>query len=413
MQLIAHVKLDSPSVSANLSRRTTGVQACQPPLNPPVTPAVPEPQQVIRYGRLMQTATEFAAGRGHPQYPLLSPRQSPSSRVACTDFSPWLRARLAEGDTDAAILYVLQIIQANPGVGVAVDFETQEMSRITAGAETWMRTWTREVRDVIDVPFSGLQGSTPGWELDLRTILVMMRPLQDPLSVLTMGAEEGREGNSTTIAAAMVCHDVRLNSPENAARTANAKLREWRTKLAPVEWISEATVADVTPPPPTAIPYVLQELPLATRSHLVDIGLRPNRGPAFASKFSTYYRTRQIGCDEEQSLFELIRHGLIRVVDDQDAVWQASAQALTIAQLKELLANAGIHAPTRAKKAEIVAATRPISTHVIAATADQGPVCELTSDGERTIGWVKSRVKETRGMWGVWAAYHQRDLFPH
>lgn len=361
----------------------------------------------IRYGHFMQTATEFAAGRGHPEYPLLSARYSPASRVACTDFSPWLRARLAEGDTDAAVLYLLQIIQANPGTGVSTGATGGNVAMLDSGDETWMRIWTDTAREVLDVPFTDLRCSTAGWELDLRTILVMMQPKGSALSVLSMGAEEGREGNAATLAAAMVCHDVHLDDPEVVVRVANAKLRAWR-KFAPVEWITEATLAAVSPPPAREVPPVLGELPLATRSHLYDISGRPNRSAVFASKFSSFYRTRTIGCDDEESLALLVRHGLIRVVDDEESAFQASAQVLTIAQLHELLRDANLPTPpARTKKADVVVAARAIKADVIAATADQGPVCELTRDGERTIAWVKDRVNDTRAMWGAWAARHQ------
>jgi hypothetical protein len=352
----------------------------------------------------MQTATEFAAGRGHPDYPLLTPRQSPSSRVPCTDFSPWLRGRLAAGDTDAAVVYILQIIAANPGIAVGVDIGGQ-VSRLGHDAPAWMHTWKKEANDVLDVEFTTLCATTPGWELDLRTILVMMKPLQSPFDATAMADEAV---SATTLAATMACHDARLADPNAVAGAANENLRAWKKDLDHLNW-PEVTVEEISPPPPVGIPHVLYDLPLGTRSHLFDISQRRQEGPGTASSFSTHYRTRQVGCADEESLDLLVRYGLLRPVDEPDAVWRANAQRLTIAQLRELLTGAGITQTKSAKKAAVVDATRPIRDAVIAAAGNERAF-EGTPEGERVISWVRDRVGATRKMWAAWGASRQRDL---
>jgi len=359
----------------------------------------------------MLTATEFAAGRGHPDHPLLHPRYSPNSRVPCTDFSPWLRERLAAGDEDATVIYLLQIIEANPGIGMGVDIGTGQVHRLGKDAPSWVQTWQRGAREALDVPFTDLRATTSGWDLDLRTILVMMRPLQYDL---TAGAMEPDAAAPKTLASAMVCHDVRLADPAAIASAANANLRAWKQDgLEHLEW-PEVTADEVSPGAPTDGPSVLYDLPLGTRSHLYDISLRRHDGPAVASQFSTYYRTRQIGCADDDSQEILIRHGLLRTVDDPDILWRANAQDLTIAELRGLLTGAGITVAKSAKKAVVIDATRPIRDAVIEA-AGRKRVLELTAEGERVLAWVNERVEATRKMWAAWAAAHQsndlRDVF--
>jgi len=351
----------------------------------------------------MQTAIEFAAGRGHPDHPLLHRVYSPATRMPCTDFSPWLRERLADGDENAAVIYVLQVTEVDRRITVDFDFQTGTSTRAPNDARAWMDTWRKNAREVLDLPFTDLRGTTPGWELDLRTLLVMMRPNQINL---TAGAMDPDAAAPKTLASAMVCHDVRFADPAATVSTANAKLRVWKEE-GNLDW-PEATVGEVSPPPLTDAPRVLYDLPLGTRSHLYDISLRRHDGPAVASWFTTFYRTRQIGCADDESHDLLIRHGLLRTVDDPDILWRANAQKLTIAQLRELLGHAGITVAKSARKAAVIEATSPIRDTVIVAAGNQR-VLELTPEGERVLAWVNERVEATRKMWAAWCASHERS----
>ncbi len=84
------------------------------------------PAQITRRPELSASQTPrdlltFAAGRGHAEFPCLSPRYSPASRVPCADFSRWLCDRIAADDAGAIADFVWRVVEANPGVGIGSD----------------------------------------------------------------------------------------------------------------------------------------------------------------------------------------------------------------------------------------------------------------------------------------------------
>ncbi len=56
-------------------------------------------------------------GLGHPEYPFLSQRYSPSSRVPCTDFTGFIVDRLKKGDKASIKELMRKIIEGGPGLG--------------------------------------------------------------------------------------------------------------------------------------------------------------------------------------------------------------------------------------------------------------------------------------------------------
>ncbi|MGZ0712300.1 hypothetical protein ACWPKO_28585 (plasmid) [Coraliomargarita sp. W4R53] len=356
----------------------------------------------------METATEFAAGKGNPDYPLLRAAQSPASRVPCVDFSPWLNARLATGDADAAASYLLQIVAANPGIAASFDFEDIGPPSTTWRSrqdESWMRTWRGIASELLDIALVDLECISSGpWQLDLRTALIVMCPLQSPVSIVSLNPDVE---HARTLAALMSCHDIRLRAPDKAVRVVNAKQREWK-KLGSWDW-PDLTVADVTPPRAGVIPPGLADLPLGTRSHLLDIdSSRRIDGPSFAGRFSTFYRTKQLGCDDEQSFEQLLRHGVLRTVNDSEIEWRLSAHSLTIPQLLETLGNAGIRVAKSSKKAVLIEASRSIKREIVAKAGKSEPIYEITPEGAHMLAWIKARSSVTMKMWAAWACQHDR-----
>ena len=59
---------------------------------------------------------------GHPKYPVLDRRYSPSSRIPCTDLVPFISERIMEGDENSIKLLMRSVIEGNPGVGIGVDW---------------------------------------------------------------------------------------------------------------------------------------------------------------------------------------------------------------------------------------------------------------------------------------------------
>jgi hypothetical protein len=69
-------------------------------------------------------ADEFIAklkNLGHPEYPVLNRKYSPSSRVPCTDLVPFITEMLREGNLPSIKKIMRAVIEANPGLGIGVD----------------------------------------------------------------------------------------------------------------------------------------------------------------------------------------------------------------------------------------------------------------------------------------------------
>lgn len=188
---------------------------------------------------MVLTAVEFAAGMGHHQYPLLSPRYSPSSRVPCVDFSPWLREQIARGDAEAVAAYVLQVVQANPGMALEVTFDSGvspeeedwagpgddqpgwvSIDWLTESSAFWVQEWTGWVRPFLESPLEHVSRLDLEAELDLRALVVMNR-VHGGLDRFALLSED-----TARLAAAMAPHDVWLVDPEGAAQRVNAIIAE-------------------------------------------------------------------------------------------------------------------------------------------------------------------------------------------
>ncbi|MGD8780650.1 MAG: hypothetical protein PVH88_17000 [Ignavibacteria bacterium] len=56
--------------------------------------------------------------KGRIEYPFLHPTYSPSSRIPCADFTPFIQDRLLANDIKSIISLMQGVIGANPGLGI-------------------------------------------------------------------------------------------------------------------------------------------------------------------------------------------------------------------------------------------------------------------------------------------------------
>ena len=69
---------------------------------------------------------------GHPKYPVLDSRYSPSSRIPCTDLVPFISERIMEGDKNSIKLLMRSVIEGNPGLGIGADWIDESIDDILA-----------------------------------------------------------------------------------------------------------------------------------------------------------------------------------------------------------------------------------------------------------------------------------------
>lgn len=83
-----------------------------------------------RYGSgPIQELLDQNRGKGCPEYPFLHPTYSPSSRIPCADFTPFIIERLAAGDVGAIGQLMREIIAANPGLGTKGEWIEEEVEK--------------------------------------------------------------------------------------------------------------------------------------------------------------------------------------------------------------------------------------------------------------------------------------------
>lgn len=96
--------------------------------------APPQPgllkQSRFSEGSPLQELQAQIQGKGRPEYPFLSREYSPSSRVPCVDFTPFVIERLRAGDVRSIGQLMRRIIEANPGLGFGSGWIETEVEQV-------------------------------------------------------------------------------------------------------------------------------------------------------------------------------------------------------------------------------------------------------------------------------------------
>lgn len=123
----------SPAIS-QLSRSRSDYLQSSPPSTQsfrtlPSRPIPPLAGRRVESGPL-QELLELIQGKGRPEYPFLTREYSPSSRVPCVDFTPFIIERLAAGDVRSISQLMREIIAANPGLGTKGEWIEEEVEKV-------------------------------------------------------------------------------------------------------------------------------------------------------------------------------------------------------------------------------------------------------------------------------------------
>lgn len=122
-----------PSVPQSSSSQASS-RLVSPP-RPPSSRASPRAESIP-----LQELLNQIRGKGRPEYPFLHPTYSPSSRIPCADFTPFIIERLAAGDVGSIGQLMRRIIEANPGLGTQGEWIEGEVKKtILAPLEKYLR----------------------------------------------------------------------------------------------------------------------------------------------------------------------------------------------------------------------------------------------------------------------------------
>ncbi len=330
----------------------------------------------------------FAAGEGHPDFPVLSRTHNPSSCVPCVDFSPWLRERIRWGDVDGVAEYVWRVREANPGVGDSVEYFRRHYRALAAA--------------LLNAPLDRHLGEVSEEAcLDLRVALVLLA-IHEGFSGFIMTGEA-----ADFVAAVMAPHRLTLSGAAELIERRNAfvvhmagEMSYWST-WAPLT--ADAMRAPAPPPEPQALLEVLRSLPLGTRAHAVD-ALRhlsaDARVPRTLASLSRY-ETRKRGLDVAESTRQILSTGIVVAATDLDA-WLAG---WTRRDLLGFLAQCGVRARNSWNKERLVdVAKSECGDRLRERMADSGAV-ELAPAHVEPARHLREYVDAVREMWRVWLGF--------
>jgi len=252
----------------------------------------------------------YVKGRGHPDFFCLDKNYSPGSRVPCVDFSPWLCCKIAAKDSEAVATFVWQVVQANPGMGLGVDY--------------FENYWKSKAREILSVPLDiYLKQGTCEAYTELRCALILIF-LHENLDGFVLTSEAGKY-----LATVMLPHRFKAEGVARLVLRANSFVRAMR-KDAPVwkEFPLLTTEEFSVPEPPNDPRFAdfqqrLGELPFGARLHFFDIiryrAFRADSVRRTPLEGMTLYETRLRGLDPRESAQALVRSGLVIRVDDLES----------------------------------------------------------------------------------------------
>lgn len=332
----------------------------------------------------------FAAGRGHREFLCLSRTHNPSSRVPCTDFSPWLRERVRRHEIDGLSEYLWRVRRANPDVG--------------GTGEQIQNQYSGLARAVMSAPLSQYlpDGTTEAY-LDLRVLLVMLAA-HETFSGFIMAGEA-----ADFAAAVMAPYAFRLARAPVLVERRNEFVRDMGQGID--YWACWAPLAVDTirsPLPPRDSGFqsmlnALATLPLGSRAHAVDALRHLSADPGVPHTLASLSRleTRRQGLDVADSSRLILQSGLVIPAADA-AAWLAG---WTRRDLLGFLARCGVRAPkswSKERLGEIALTDCP--DRVRERMAESGAV-ELAPAYAEAAGRLGGYIEDVKETWRVWLGF--------
>jgi hypothetical protein len=332
----------------------------------------------------------FAAGQGHPDFPCLSRTHTPTSCVPCTDFSPWIEARVRADDAAGLAEYLFRMREANPGLGAGPEELRSQYSATAAGILT----------TALD---RHLRGGTPQAYLDLRTALVMLA-VHEGFSGFIMTGEA-----ADFIASVMAPHSLTLVDAVALVDRRNAFVREMGREMSYwAAWplLEHDALAPLAPPADPAgasLLAALARLPLGTRAHAVDalrhLAAHPHVPKTLASL--SRYETRKRGLDVSESSRRILAAGLVVPAEDL-AGWLGT---WTRRDLLGFLAQAGVGARNSWSKERLAEVARTESGDLLRRRMADAGVVELAPAHAEGALLLREHLEGVRETWRVWLAF--------
>jgi hypothetical protein len=368
-------------------------QSCEAAFRLPLVSAQERPSsaEISESGPILRSLLEFAADRGNPRFPCLSRRYSPTSRVPCADFSPWLCEKIRAGDIEAVIEFIWQIVEGNPGVSSG--------NAIYALREHWKENAKR----VLDFPLQSFLdcGSAQAY-VELRAALFLLLP-HDNFGGFALASDAPKY-----LAKVMIPHCFRPTGVDQLVQKANKFIRAMR-KDTPF-WHSvpifrlRSVRAWASPRPPSVESFlaVLGSLSLGTRAHFFD-ATRPS-WPASGKQAlcsATSYSTRKRGLDADESAIRLLESGLLERSTDV----RGFLMGLRHKDLSEILEYARMECRESGGKGAIADFLIRNCPALVTDMEKQVVIGEIAAKYRDATVWAHDEVERTTSFFQLWLGF--------
>jgi len=230
------------------------------------------------------------------EYRFLHPTYSPSSRVPCADFTPFIIDRLRSHDVTSIQQLMRAVIAGNPGLGLGPE---------------WIDKLVDEISIIDFSPYC--HSANPDFFLELKALFIL-------------GAKEGggrefwlADEKPLLFASALCCHDIRwLEGLDQLREKANRFIRKMRrdTPFWENYPLFRASVIEIPTAVDSGVTSILAGLPLLSRMHLLSIA---ERGVAPLMQATTY-KMRSLGLNALESVPLLLATGVCELATDLDAI---------------------------------------------------------------------------------------------
>jgi len=231
----------------------------------------------------------------HPDYRFLHPTYSPSSRVPCADFTPFIVDRLRNHDVAPIRQLMRAVIAGNPGLGIGPQWIDEAVDEIAA----------------LDLT-RYCQAGNPDFVLELKALFIL-------------GAKEGggrefwlADEKPLLFSFALCCHDIRwLEGIDQLREKANRFIRKMRKDTPFWEDYPLFRHSEIKfPANATDAASILSKLPVLSRIQLLSF---VERGAA-PLMHATSYKMRSLGMNPLETAPSLLASGLCELTADLETV---------------------------------------------------------------------------------------------
>jgi hypothetical protein len=332
----------------------------------------------------------YAAGRGHREFPCLSSKHNPSSRIPCNDFSPWLRERVRRGETDRIGEYLWRLRPVSPGGG--------------GNTEAIPAKYLDLAATILATPLDRhLELGTEDAYLDLRVALIMLAA-HESFSGFIMAGE-----SADFMAAVMAPHSLSLTGAAELLERRNSFVQKMAQEMDYwTGWTPLAPDALRSPIPPhdtsfQALLCALAKLPLGSRAHAVDALKHIAADPSTPRSLGSLcrYETQRSGVDLADSCRLILDSGLVVTANDL-AAW---LKGWTRRDLLSFLAQRGVRAPRSWSKEKLAEVAMANCAEAMRARMEETGGVELAPAHAEAASRLSAYLDDVKETWRVWLGF--------